>query len=85
MANQRAQGSFFIIQPLLNRSDTKGSPHNHRAKALAFRGFGAPGKLSGGQFSAENGPAGPGIGGRSLPTSFLQNVLTLHCLPLCKM
>ena len=32
-ANQQAQGSFFIIQRLLNRGDTKGSPHNHSACA----------------------------------------------------
>ncbi|MBQ3279618.1 MAG: hypothetical protein IJG94_10750 [Clostridia bacterium] len=30
--NQQAQGVFFIIQRLLNRGDTKGSPHNHSTK-----------------------------------------------------
>ncbi|MBR0407545.1 MAG: hypothetical protein IJI53_05880, partial [Clostridia bacterium] len=30
--NQQAQGSFFIIQRLLNRGDTNGSPHNHSTK-----------------------------------------------------
>jgi len=37
---------------------------------LAFRGFGAPGKLSCGQFLAKNGPAGPGTGGGALNKLF---------------
>ena len=46
---------------------------------LVFRGFGAPGKLSGGQFSAENGLAGPGTGGGALNKLFAKCInFALH-------
>jgi len=86
------QGPFFIIQRLLNRGDTKGTPYNHSTKCWFSGGserpencpvdsfqrrtgrqapeLVAPGKLSGGQFSAENGLAGPGTGGGALNKLF---------------